>query len=80
MNNNDRLLRLRYAIDLKDTDLIKAFELGGVPLTKEEAQAVLTKVQDKNKDNAENNVILLESKIFIEKIIFEFKHKEMKVH
>ena len=35
---------------------IKAFELGGVPLTKEEAQAVLTKVQDKNKDNAENNV------------------------
>ncbi|BDP83047.1 hypothetical protein EfmAA610_02570 [Enterococcus faecium] len=24
--------------------------------------------------------ILLESKIFIEKIIFEFKHKEMKVH
>ncbi|MEA4830817.1 MAG: DUF1456 domain-containing protein, partial [Enterococcus thailandicus] len=23
MNNNDRLLRLRYAIDLKDTDLIK---------------------------------------------------------
>lgn len=56
MNNNDRLLRLRYAIDLKDTDLIKAFELGGVPLTKEEAQAVLTKVQDKNKDNAENNV------------------------
>lgn len=37
MNNNDRLLRLRYAIDLKDTDLIKSFELGGVPLTKEEA-------------------------------------------
>ena len=34
MNNNDRLLRLRYAIDLKDTDLIKAFELGGVPLTR----------------------------------------------
>ncbi|MEN2294386.1 DUF1456 family protein, partial [Enterococcus faecium] len=56
MNNNDWLLRLRYAIDLKDTDLIKAFELGGVRLTKEEAQAVLTKVQDKNKDNAENNV------------------------
>lgn len=56
MNNNDRLLRLRYAIDLKDTDLIKAFELGGVPLTKEEALAVLTKVQDKHEDNLENNV------------------------
>lgn len=56
MNNNDRLLRLRYAIDLKDSDLIKAFELGGVPLTKEEARAVLTKVQDKHEDDAEKNV------------------------
>lgn len=56
MNNNDRLLRLRYAIDLKDRDLIKAFELGGVPLTKEEARAVLTKVQDKHEDDAEKNV------------------------
>lgn len=56
MNNNDRLLRLRYAIDLKDQDLIKAFELGGVPLTKEEARAVLTKVQDKHEGDAEKNV------------------------
>lgn len=56
MNNNDRLLRLRYAIDLKDRDLIKAFELGGVPLTKEEARAVLTKVQDKHEGDAEKNV------------------------
>ena len=56
MNNNDRLLRLRYAIDLKDWDLIKAFELGGVPLTKEEARAVLTKVQDKHEEDAEKNV------------------------
>lgn len=56
MNNNDRLLRLRYAIDLRDADLIKAFELGGVPLTKEEARVVLTKIQDKHEDNAENNV------------------------
>lgn len=56
MNNNDRLLRLRYAIDLKDADFIKAFELGGVPLTKEEARAVLTKVQSKQEDDAEGNV------------------------
>lgn len=34
MNNNDRLLRLRYAIDLKDGEMIKAFELGGVVLQK----------------------------------------------
>lgn len=56
MNNNDRLLRLRYAIDLKDSDLIKAFELGGVPLTKDEARAVLTKVQDKHEDDEKRNV------------------------
>lgn len=54
MNNNDRLLRLRYAIDLKDTDLIKAFKLGGVLVTKEEAQAVLTKIQNKQEDNEKN--------------------------
>lgn len=56
MNNNDRLLRLRYAIDLKDTDLIKAFELGGVSVTKEEAQAILTKIQDKQGDNEKKNI------------------------
>ncbi len=33
MNNNDRLLRLRYAVDIKDQDLIKAFELGGMTMT-----------------------------------------------
>ena len=54
MNNNDRLLRLRYAIDLKDTDLIKAFKLGGVLVTKEEAQAILTKIQNKQEDNEKN--------------------------
>ena len=56
MNNNDRLLRLRYAIDLKDSDMIKAFELGGIVLTREEARAMLTKTQDKWVDHAESNV------------------------
>lgn len=56
MNNNDRLLRLRYAIDLKDNDLIQAFKLGGVSLTKEDAGSLLTKIQDKREDNVENNV------------------------
>lgn len=56
MNNNDRLLRLRYAIDLKDSDMIKAFELGGIVLTREEARAMLIKTQDKWVDHAESNV------------------------
>lgn len=45
MNNNDRLLRLRYALDIKDTDLIKAFELGGITITRDELRDMLTKAE-----------------------------------
>lgn len=54
MNNNDRLLRLRYAIDSKDTDLIKAFELGGLTITKDELHDMLTKVKPASRE--EENV------------------------
>ena len=33
MNNNDLLLRLRYALDIKDADIVKAFELGGMDIS-----------------------------------------------
>lgn len=56
MNNNDRLLRLRYAIDIKDSDLIKAFELGDIAITKEEVRDMLTKVKNSNPE--ESNVYL----------------------
>ena len=46
MDNNDRLIRLRYALDIKDTDMIKIFKLGGIELTKEEVRKVLTKSKD----------------------------------
>ena len=59
MNNNDRLLRLRYAIDLKDTDLIKAFELGGVPLTKEENNVYEKAINNQVFDAFLNGLILL---------------------
>lgn len=29
MNNNDRLTRLRYALDIKDEDVVKIFDMGG---------------------------------------------------
>ena len=38
MNHNDRLTRLRYALDIKDTDMVKIFELGGASFTKEEVR------------------------------------------
>lgn len=54
MNNNDRLLRLRYAVDIKDTDLIKAFELGGLTFSKDELHDMLTKVKPASRE--EENV------------------------
>ncbi len=43
MNHNDRLTRLRYALDIKDNDMVKIFELGGVTMTKEEVRQMLKK-------------------------------------
>jgi uncharacterized protein YehS (DUF1456 family) len=49
MNNNDILIRLRYALDIKDTDMMKIFKLGGITVTKEELQRMLLK--PKNNSN-----------------------------
>ncbi|MGG5372574.1 DUF1456 family protein [Enterococcus sp. AZ196] len=59
MNNNDLLLRLRYALDIKDSDIVKAFQLGGMEISREEEQAMLTKVRDQEleeNDDFEKNV------------------------
>lgn len=41
MNNNDRLIRLRYALDIKENDMIEMFKLGGIQVTKEEVEKML---------------------------------------
>lgn len=41
MNNNDILIRLRYALDIKDTDMLEIFKLGGITVTREELQRML---------------------------------------
>ncbi|SMB95164.1 Uncharacterized conserved protein YehS, DUF1456 family [Desulfonispora thiosulfatigenes DSM 11270] len=46
MDNNDILIRLRYALDIKDTDMVEIFKLGEVKLTKEEVKKMLIKSQD----------------------------------
>lgn len=59
MNNNDLLLRLRYALDIKDTDIVKAFDLGGMAVSKEEVRQMLTKIHDRDfeeEDSFEKNV------------------------
>lgn len=46
MDNNDILIRLRYALDIKDKDMLEIFKLGGLEYTREELQKILTKSKD----------------------------------
>lgn len=48
MNNNDRLVRLRYALDIKDNDMVEIFKLGGMELTKEDIKKILDKKVKEN--------------------------------
>ncbi|OZU87695.1 cytoplasmic protein [Virgibacillus indicus] len=50
MLNNDILLRVRYALDIKDTDLVKIFELGCVEVTNQEVVKMLTKTEESYHD------------------------------
>ena len=53
MNNNDILTRLRYALDLKDAEMVEIFGLGGIEITKETIQAILSKVKNHEADEEE---------------------------
>ena len=52
MNNNDILIRLRYALDIKNTEMVEIFKLGDVEVTKEE----VLKLLKKSKDSYDNEV------------------------
>ncbi len=43
MNHNDRLTRLRYALDIKDQDMVDIFKLGDVIISKEDYLQLLKK-------------------------------------
>jgi uncharacterized protein YehS (DUF1456 family) len=53
MENNDILIRLRYALDIKNTDMVEIFKLGGVEVTKEEVLKILTKSADSYDDDGD---------------------------
>lgn len=46
MTNNDLLIRLRYALDIKNVDMVEIFKLGGVTVTKEDILNMLQKVKE----------------------------------
>lgn len=59
MNNNDRLTRLRYALNLSDGDMVEIFALGGYTITKKEVDALLKKTSDNSDDvEAENEYLV----------------------
>ncbi|QOR67931.1 DUF1456 family protein [Cytobacillus suaedae] len=55
MTNNDILIRLRYALDIRDIDMVEMFKLGGVDVTKEDVQMMLKKTyeDDEYEENEE---------------------------
>lgn len=55
MNNNDILIRFRYALDIKDTDMIEIFRLGGAAVTKAELERLLLKPKNNVSINSEED-------------------------
>lgn len=53
MNNNDILVRLRYALDIKDQELVEIFHLGDVELDKETVRKLLTKKESVHLEDQE---------------------------
>ena len=49
MNNNDRLTRLRYALDIKDEDMIIIFQMGGLAVSQAELLAFLDKIPNEDR-------------------------------
>lgn len=55
MENNDILIRFRYALDIKNSDMVEIFKLGGIAVTKDEVLKILTKSADDDEIEAEND-------------------------
>lgn len=51
MDNNDILIRLRYALDIKDKDIAEIFKLGGIDITKDEVLKIFIKSNEDEEDN-----------------------------
>ncbi|QRN85499.1 DUF1456 family protein [Clostridia bacterium] len=43
MDNNDILIRLRYALEIKDKDMVQILQLGDITMNREEVAKLLTK-------------------------------------
>jgi len=57
MDNNDILIRLRYALDIKNKDMVEIFKLGGIEVTKDEVLKILTKSKDEYDDEVDGEKV-----------------------
>lgn len=60
MNNNDILVRLRYALDIKDSEMVEIFKIGGVEATLADIQEMLVK-SEKNLNKEDDVYIEIEN-------------------
>lgn len=67
MDNNDILIRLRYALDLKNTEMIEIFKLGGIEVNKEDVLKILTK----SKDDYDDEIAEDEENMKCDNVMFE---------
>lgn len=58
MDNNDILIRLRYALDLKNSDVKEIFALGGEKVDAVDVPLILTKTPEPGDEGAEANIPL----------------------
>lgn len=56
MNNNDILSRLRYALDIKDKEMVEIFGLGGIETTTDEVRDMLAKTNTSGEDDNQDDV------------------------
>ena len=55
MHNHDILIRVRYALDIKNKDMVEIFKLGGVNVTQEEVMEMLTKPKEDDYDEYDDD-------------------------
>ena len=73
MNNNDLLTRLRYALDLSDSEMVDIFELGGQSMSRKKVDALLKKAEENSDDvEAENKYVLACSDEMLERFLNGF--------
>lgn len=57
MNNNDILIRLRYALDIKNADMVEIFKLGGVAVTHDDVVRLLKKTNDNYEEELDEDAV-----------------------